>query len=296
MGVNGYVKAAASRIAPLSHGSLYGDTFQVRVDETPVNIAYTTEALKPHMDLAYYESPPGLQFLHCIQFDKGVQGGESIFYDTFLLAELLREHSPRHFATLCQVPATFMKDHTKRSNPAQMYFRRPHISVNHLGIVTSVFWSPAFEGPLILDGELSACCRTAADLKGPQSSVTVPEYSSRMAQVEDIESLMYESKGLRVIEEYYEAYHAFANLMTDVEVATRFQIKFRLPEGCIVSFNQRRLLHGREAFISHEGTRWLEGCYVGIDDFLNRHRTLALVYGSGVSGIEYAPRIGNSSW
>ena len=283
--MNGYVKAAASRIAPLSHGSLYGDTFQVRVDETPVNIAYTTEALKPHMDLAYYESPPGLQFLHCIQFDKGVQGGESVFYDTFLLAELLREQSPRHFATLCRVPATFMKDHTKRSNPAQMYFRRPHISVNHLGIVTSVFWSPAFEGPLILDGELSASCKT--------TSVTAPEYS---IQVEDIERLMCESKGLRAVEEYYEAYHAFANLMTDLEVATRFQIKFRLPEGCIVSFNQRRLLHGREAFSCHEGTRWLEGCYVGIDDFLNRHRTLALVYGSGMSRNEYAPRIGNSSW
>ena len=31
---------------------------------------YTTEAIGAHMDLCYYESPPGLQLLHCLRFDE----------------------------------------------------------------------------------------------------------------------------------------------------------------------------------------------------------------------------------
>ncbi|RLO10614.1 hypothetical protein DYB28_010015, partial [Aphanomyces astaci] len=40
-----------------------------------VNIAYTSERLKLHLDLAYYESPPGLQLLHALRYDATVQGG-----------------------------------------------------------------------------------------------------------------------------------------------------------------------------------------------------------------------------
>jgi hypothetical protein len=31
--------------------------------QDPINVAYTTEGLTFHMDLAYYESPPGIQML-----------------------------------------------------------------------------------------------------------------------------------------------------------------------------------------------------------------------------------------
>ena len=48
-----------------------------------VNLAYTTEELLPHMDLTYYESPPGIQFLHALRFDDGVKGGDSTFVDSF---------------------------------------------------------------------------------------------------------------------------------------------------------------------------------------------------------------------
>jgi len=69
----------------------------------PINLAYTSAALAPHMDLPYYEAPPGLQLLHCLEFDEACAGGESVFWDTFVLAELLRERDPRAFQTLCQV-------------------------------------------------------------------------------------------------------------------------------------------------------------------------------------------------
>ena len=46
--------------------------------EGAINIAYTGEPLASHMDLCYYESPPGLQLLHCLAFDGGVEGGETL--------------------------------------------------------------------------------------------------------------------------------------------------------------------------------------------------------------------------
>lgn len=36
-------------------------------EEDPVNIAFTDMELDFHMDLVYYESPPGLQMLHCVR-------------------------------------------------------------------------------------------------------------------------------------------------------------------------------------------------------------------------------------
>ena len=35
--------------------------------ENPIDVAYTTSGLPMHMDLPYYESQPGLQFLHCLR-------------------------------------------------------------------------------------------------------------------------------------------------------------------------------------------------------------------------------------
>ena len=36
--------------------------------EEPTNLAYCPIGLPFHMDLTFYESPPGLQFLHCIRY------------------------------------------------------------------------------------------------------------------------------------------------------------------------------------------------------------------------------------
>jgi len=251
------VTKVASRVAPVLP-TLYGTSFDVRVEGQPINIAYTDKALRPHQDLPYYESPPGLQFLHCIQFDKTVIGGDSVFYDTFVLAQLLRERDPDAFETLCTVPATFQKNHLDREQPAQMFYRRPIISVNSRKDVVGVFWSPAFEGPLVLDGPLRDDPRAVA--------------------------------------EYYAAYRAFGSLLEDPEVQDAWKISFRLEPGQMVTFNQRRMLHGREAFSSHAGMRWLQGCYVGIDEFTNRFRTLNLQFGEGRRGLESAARVGNQCW
>ena len=49
-------------------------TFDVISTPKPINVAYSTVGLDFHMDLIYYESPPGLQFLHCLRYDERMHG------------------------------------------------------------------------------------------------------------------------------------------------------------------------------------------------------------------------------
>ena len=130
--------------------------------------------------------------------------------------------------------------------------------------------------------------------------------------------------------------------MCDPDVAAEWRVRFRLEAGEVATFNQRRLLHGRDCFTLHGGERHLQvpapwplswhvpivrrtqtlatrrarvalasyvsdglaectgrlaqGCYLNIDDFLNRHRTLSVLHGDGAVGLDEATRAGNSSW
>ena len=114
------VAEVAELIGPLQP-QIYGDTVgRAPSEPRPINLAYTGEAIGPHMDLCYYESPPGLQLLHCMRFDDAVAGGESVLIDGFAVGERLRRDDPAAFETLARVPATFVKDHAQRENPVLM--------------------------------------------------------------------------------------------------------------------------------------------------------------------------------
>lgn len=60
------VRTVAELIAPVQN-TIYGEIFDVLNTENPINIAYSADELGFHADLVYYESPPGLQLLHCIR-------------------------------------------------------------------------------------------------------------------------------------------------------------------------------------------------------------------------------------
>lgn len=141
------LEKVASLIAVPQH-LIYGKTCDVYEMENPINAAYSNIELPLHEDLMYYESPPGLQLLHCIKFDSCVTGGESRFLDAFHATYGFRAAFPKHFSTLSTTPATFQKVHYERDYPVHMMYQRPHIQVNHRGEVIGVHWSPPFEGPL----------------------------------------------------------------------------------------------------------------------------------------------------
>lgn len=72
-------------------------------------------------------------------------------------------------------------------------------------------------------------------------------------------------------ERAYRALGRFAQLAG----SGRFEMTFPFQPGDCVLFDNRRILHGREAFDAGSGERCLRGCYIDRDDVLSRLRILA---------------------
>lgn len=90
----------------------------------------------------YFESPPALQFLHCLE--ASVDGGESIFLDSFKAVERLRAEDPAALAVLKRVPVTFHY----MNNGHRMRYRRPTIIEGGMNEPLQVYYAPPFQGPL----------------------------------------------------------------------------------------------------------------------------------------------------
>ena len=86
--------------------------FEVINIPKPNNSAYTAHALKNHMDLPWFETPPGYQFLHCLV--NSAKGGDSSAVDGFAVANYLRKNEKEIFDTLVSIPLKFRdKDYTQ---------------------------------------------------------------------------------------------------------------------------------------------------------------------------------------
>ena len=88
--------------------------FEVINIPKPNNSAYTAHALNNHMDLPWFENPPGYQFLHCLIND--AKGGDSSAVDAFAVADYLRKNEKEIFETLVKIPLKFRdKDYTQEA-------------------------------------------------------------------------------------------------------------------------------------------------------------------------------------
>lgn len=147
-----------------SRMTMYGPSWDVESIPNPNNVAYTSLPLPLHADLCYYESPPGVQLLHCIKFDQPT-GGENIFVDAFRVAEDLLEADPAAWGVLNAVPTTFEKydkDH-------HLQFAHPIIERETFSEeVKAINWSPPFEGtqriPATIVEEYYAARRKFSDM------------------------------------------------------------------------------------------------------------------------------------
>ena len=72
------------------------------------------------------------------------------------------------------------------------------------------------------------------------------------------------------MDEVYQAHLAFATLVRDPAL----ELRIRVAPGDVLVFDNRRVLHGREAYDPSSGERHLQGCYVDIDEMLSRMRVL----------------------
>ena len=113
--------------------------FEVINIPKPNNSAYTAHALNNHMDLPWFENPPGYQFLHCLIND--AKGGDSSAVDAFAVADYLRKNEREIFETLVKVPLKFRdKDYTQEAHRS---FYGSAISLNKDGDYNDIRFSVA---------------------------------------------------------------------------------------------------------------------------------------------------------
>ena len=113
--------------------------FEVINIPKPNNSAYTAHALRNHMDLPWFENPPGYQFLHCLI--NSAKGGNSSAVDAFAVADYLRKNEKDVFDVLVNTPLKFRdKDYTQE---AIRSFYGPAISLTKDGDFNDIRYSIA---------------------------------------------------------------------------------------------------------------------------------------------------------
>jgi gamma-butyrobetaine dioxygenase len=229
--------------------TFYGTLFDVKNVAEATNIAYTNVFLPLHMDLLYYESPPGLQLLHSI--DNSTLGGENIFVDSFLAAQQVREVDPNAYYALTQVPITYHYN----NNGEYYYYQRPLIveqegylqTKSYRPDIKEVNYAPPFQGPFEVG--VVRC------LNHPSTEIGSGSHHA--------------SLGHFLFKDFLRGFQIFEDFIND----PANQYKVKLTEGTCVIFDNRRILHSREEFSdSNGGKRWLMGAYVDGDSFRSKLR------------------------
>ncbi|CUM52168.1 uncharacterized protein AC631_04054 [Debaryomyces fabryi] len=226
------VAALASKFGYIKK-TFYGTLFDVRNEKEAKNIANTNTFLPLHMDLLYYESPPGLQLLHFIQ--NSTLGGENIFSDSFAAALHVRNVDPQAYASLTKIPITYHYD----NNDKYYYYSRPLIieenfkSDANVPVIKEVNYSPPFQGPF------------------------------EVGIFED------NSSDNKLFKDFLRGFKLFTDFVND----PINQYELKMKEGSCAIFDNRRVLHSRKEFSDENGgDRWLMGCYVDGDSFRSKLR------------------------
>ena len=127
----------------------------------------------------------------------------------------------------------------------------------------------------------------AADIRVHEPVITLDRdgavieirYNAHLAAIFDMPA--------EVMAEYYRAYRAFMARTRD----PKYRLTLKLKAGEMVVFDNRRVLHGRDAFDPSTGFRHLHGCYVDRGEFTSRLRLLARAAGGRTTqtGAEGSP-------
>jgi gamma-butyrobetaine dioxygenase len=71
-----------------------------------------------------------------------------------------------------------------------------------------------------------------------------------------------------------EKFYAARRLLDRMLRSNTYERRFKLDDGELIMFDNRRLLHGRTGFDPSAGLRHLQGCYIDADAPPSLYRTL----------------------
>jgi gamma-butyrobetaine dioxygenase len=104
-----FVGRLVSAVGPIRDTN-FGPVWSVIAKVDPDSTAYTGLDLGQHTDLPTRETPPGFQFLHCIQ--NTVEGGWSRMSDGIVVVDAIREENPDAYEALTTLDWVFMNRST----------------------------------------------------------------------------------------------------------------------------------------------------------------------------------------
>jgi gamma-butyrobetaine dioxygenase len=110
----------------------YGRLFDVRVEPSPANLAFTGLPIGPHTDNPYRDPAPTVQLLHCLV--NAAAGGESGLLDGYTAAATLRAEDPAAFDCLTTTPVTFRY----ADAGAELSATRPMIGLSATGLISEI--------------------------------------------------------------------------------------------------------------------------------------------------------------
>jgi alpha-ketoglutarate-dependent taurine dioxygenase len=230
----------ARRLGPL-RSTFYGPTWDVRSVSDSKNVAYTNQHLGFHMDLLYVRNPPGYQLLHCLQ--NSCSGGESRFADSFFAATRLRRKNGRLYNLLRRYPVEWIYQ-----NDGHSYVqRRPTLEeVSHF-----------------VGNEENARRRRARRANGDtDADLAYVNWSPPFQGM-----LHHNPEFPERTRDFVEAAKEFDQILNSDDMV----VELKMGEGTCAIFENRRVVHARNAFTLEEGEkRWLRGAYVDEDAFWSR--------------------------
>jgi gamma-butyrobetaine dioxygenase len=133
--------ALARRVGHLRETNFGVDWHVVAMVE-PNNVAYTSIELQAHTDLPNRETPPGVQFLHCLVAE--APGGDSTLVDGFWVAEQIRRDDPATYELLTSVPVPY-RFHDEQHD---LRWSAPVIGLGASGQLREVRFHTALRAPL----------------------------------------------------------------------------------------------------------------------------------------------------
>ena len=125
----------------------YGELFEVRVEENPANLAFSSLPITPHTDNPYRDPVPTIQLLHCLT--NAAEGGDSGLVDGFHAAARLRREQPEAFEVLTRTPVTFRY----RDAEADLAATNPLIGLDPIGRIKQIRFNNRSMRPVALPPE-----------------------------------------------------------------------------------------------------------------------------------------------
>jgi gamma-butyrobetaine dioxygenase len=156
----------------------YGRLFDVRVEPTPANLAFTGLPIGPHTDNPYRDPAPTVQLLHCLVNAAG--GGESGLLDGYMAAATLRAEDPAAFDCLTSTPVTFRY----ADAGAELSATRPMIGLTATGLISEIRYNSRSLQPPAPGSEASAATQLTEFYRAYAAFATIllrPELTLRFS-------------------------------------------------------------------------------------------------------------------